>query len=457
MPWSEVSKGRCERAVGENETFIKILADAARPLNREHWAINIVAAVTPIGSLVGEDLPCLFREAWKALRFLHPTIAAYIVNDDIYVYEVPDGNALEQWATETFQVVEDKTADEMIACMSPRPYATMTYLPRTRELLGHSQHWRTDGVGGFILMDDFLDLTTRLPPPDASKLQWGQETARLAPSIEEAANVPGTRSAKDKELGAKCVDTFNLAAGAIGIASPAPAETVPGGTHISRLHLTEAETAAILQASKTLEISVTAVVHASIAAANYELASPSEKTKHYTSTIRYSFRPFLPKPYSGREYAATIFTTGWMFAVPADSSWAERALMYHEQYRLGLRPEYVSAHREYALGLCDLLRSLPEGAPSPTDVDISSVGVVERYMGRAKGKAERGIRVDRVWGGLEMVNRQGVCHVWTFRDRLCLNLAYNEAFMERADMDAFLEVVRESLLRGLGVEDQEST
>ena len=449
MPWSEVSKGRYERAVGENETFIKLLADAARPLNREHWAINVVVAVTPIGTLAQEDLSSLFREAWKALRFKHPTIAAYIVDEATYVYEVPDSAALEKWASETFHVVEDRTADEVIACMMPGPYATMTYLSKTHELLGHSQHWRTDGVGGFILMDDYLALAAQSSPQDTSTLDWGEETTRLAPSIEDAANMPVNPSAEDKQMGEKCVGTFGLSAAAIGIASRASAETLPAGTRIARLHLTEVETSGAVQACKARKISMTAAVHASIAAANYALATPEDKGKHYTSTIRYSFRSFLPQPYSGREYASTIFTTGWMFAAPAESSWDERAKMYHEEYHKGLSPEYISAHREYALGLCNLLRNTPQGAPSPTDVDISSLGVAEKLMGREKGTAERGLRVDRVSGGLEMVNRQCVCHVWTFRDQLCLNLMYNEAFYHKTEMEAFVKVIRDSLLQEL--------
>ncbi|KAL9112051.1 MAG: hypothetical protein Q9227_003671 [Pyrenula ochraceoflavens] len=380
MPWSKVGRGKYQRPLGENETFIKVLADAARQFNREHWAINIVVAITPLGALTQENLAQSLREAWKALRFLHPTLAAYVVNGDSYVYDIPDSNALERWATETFRVVEDKTADEMIACMTPGPYATMTYLPRTQELLGHSQHWRTDGVGGMILMDDFFDLATRFPPNDTSSLQWGQEIARLAPPIEEAASIPMNPSAENSKLGAECVETFGLADGVVGIVSRASAETLPGSTHIARLHLTEAETSAVLQACKIRKTSVTAAVHASVAAANYALAASSEKTKHYTSTIRYSFRPFLPKPFSGREYAATIFTTGWMFAVPAESSWEERAKMYHEQYHKGLSPQYISAHREYAKGLCNLLRSLSEDRQSPTDVDISSMGVLEKFI-----------------------------------------------------------------------------
>ena len=451
MPWSEFSKGRYERPVGENETFIKILADATRPLNREHWAINVVAAITPIGSLAQEDLSSLFREAWKALRFEHPTIAAYIVDETTYVYDVPDQAALEKWASESFQVVDDKSADELIASITPGPYPTMTYLSKTHELLGHTQHWRTDGVGGFILMDDFLALAVQSPPPDASKLPWGEETARLAPSIEDAANIPLDPSTDAKQIGEQCVSTFGKAVGAIGIASHASADTLPGGTGIARLHLTKEETSAVVQACKDRKISVTAAVHASIAAANYALAASDDRDKHYTSTIRYSFRPFLPKPYSGREYASTIFTTGWMVAVPAESSWEERAKLYHEEYHKGLSPEYISAHREYAIGLCNLLRNMPPDLPSPTDVDISSIGVVERFMGREKGTPERGLRIDRVSGGLEMVNRQCVCHVWTFRDELCLNLVYNQAFYNKADMESFVKIVKDSLLQELSV------
>ncbi|KAJ5623837.1 hypothetical protein N7510_000146 [Penicillium lagena] len=448
MSWSNVSEQRYERPLGENETFIKILGDTARPFNREHWAINIIASVTPLGSLAKEHQSSLFREAWKALRFRHPTIAAYIVDETKYVYDIPDLTALEKWTAETFQVIEDKTADEVIASATRVPYATMTFLPQTGELLGRSQHWRTDGIGGLILMDDFLDLAAQ-SAGGTSSLPWGEEIVRLAPCVEEAASSFITSEKQDKQLSQNYVASFGHAAGAIGIASRAPAETSPGGTCISRLHLTEQETKAVLQGCKARNLSVTAAVHASIAGANYALATADDQNKHYTSTIRYSLRPFLPEPYSGRQYASTIFTTGWMFPVSSESSWLDRAKAYHGEYRKGLSHAYISAHREYAIGLCNLLRSLPKNIPSPTDVDISSLGVCERFVARAKGTAERGIRIDRVSGGLDMINRQSVCHVWTFRDQLCLNLAYNEAFYDRAEGDSFLQIVKASLLHEL--------
>ncbi|CAI7630146.1 unnamed protein product [Penicillium pancosmium] len=379
MSWSKVSERRCERPLGENETFIKILGDVARPLNREHWAINIIALVTPLGSLAKENQSSLFREAWKALRFKHPTIAAHIIDETKYVYDIPDLTALEKWTAETFQVVEDKTADEVIASTTRVPYATMTFLPQTGELLGRSQHWRTDGIGGLILMDDFLDLAAQ-SALDTSSLPWGEETVRLAPCVEEASSSFITSEKQDKQLAQQYVASFGHAAGAIGIASRAPAKTSPGGTCISRLHLTEQETKAVVQGCKARKLSVTAAVHASIAGANYALATADDQNKHYTSTIRYSLRPFLPGPYSGRQYASTIFTTGWMFPVSSDSSWSDRAKAYHDEYRKGLSHAYISAHREYAIGLCNLLLSLPKNAPSSTDVDISSLGVCERWL-----------------------------------------------------------------------------
>lgn len=448
MSWSKVSEQRYQRPLGENETFIKILGDAARPFDREHWAISIITSVTPLGSLAKDNQSSLFREAWKALRFSHPTIAAYIVDETKLVYDIPDLTALEKWTAETFQVIEGKTADEVIASTTRVPYATMTFLPKTGELLGRSQHWRTDGIGGLVLMDDFLDLAAQ-SAIDTSSLPWGEEIVRLAPCVEEATSSFITSEKQDKQLAQQYVASFGHATGAIGIASRAPAETSPGGTCFSRLHLTEQETKAVVQGCKARKLSVTAAVHASIAGANYALATADDQNKHYASTIRYSLRPFLSEPYSGRQYASTIFTTGWMFPVSSESSWSDRAKAYHDEYRKGLNHADLSAHREYAIGLCNLLRSLPKNPPSPTDVDISSLGVCERFVAREKGTTERGIRIDRVSGGLDMINRQSMCHVWTFRDQICLNLAYNEAFYDRAEGDSFLQVVKNSLLHEL--------
>lgn len=58
----------------------------------------------------------------------------------------------------------------------------------------------------------------------------------------------------------------------------------------------------------------------------------------------------------------------------------------------------------------------------PSDLDISSLGVIDNLVARDYVSADANC-------GLEMVTRQGVLYVWTFRDQLNLSLVYNEAYL----------------------------
>ena len=448
MPWSEVAPRTFERAVGENELFIKLIGDSGHTLGREHWAINSIASFKTLGSLQNGDLSTLFLNAWKTLRFRHPSIAVQAANDTSLIYNVPDAAVLHQWATETFQVIENKTADELIPNIKPNSFATLTYLPASNEILGHTAHWRTDGVGVLLLIDMFFELATSPILPDPNTLMWGQETARLAPAIEDAADIPIAPTNTIKTLSQKYIETFYQAAGAVGI--PYKGEvTVPGGTRSSRLVLSPSETNFVASQCKAKGFSVTSAVHASVAATNYALASLENKDKHYTSTVRFNFRPYLPKPYSTPAYASALYTTGWMRTVSASASWFENAKAYNDEYRNGLNKDFISSHREYALGLCDLIRNMPQPQDPPSDVDISSIGIAESLIERVKGTEDRGVEVQSVSVGVEMLTRQCVCFAWTFRDQINLNMVYNEGFHDEKDTALFLQTLKETIFKEL--------
>ena len=428
--------------------FIKLIGDSGHTLGREHWAINSIASFKTLGSLQNDDLSTLFLNAWKILRFHHPSIAVQAANDTSLIYNVPDAAALHQWATETFQVIENKTAEELIPNIKPNSSATLTYLPASNEILGHTAHWRTDGVGVLLLIDLFFEVATSPTLPDPDTLIWGQETARLAPAIEEVADIPIAPTDAIKTLSQKHVETFYQAAGAVGI--PYKSEvTVPGGTHSSRLVFSPSETNLVASQCKAKGFSVTSAVHASVAATNYALASLENKDKHYTSTVRFSFRPYLPKPYSTPAYASALYTTGWMRTVPASASWIENARAYNDEYRKGLNKEFINSHREYALGLCDLIRNMPQPQEPPSDVDISSIGIAESLIERVKGTQDRGVEVQSVFVGVEILTRQCVCFVWTFRDQLNLNMVYNEVFHDERDTALFLQTLKEIIIKEL--------
>ena len=449
MPWSVISPGRFQRAIGENEKFIKLVGDPSHALGREHWAINSVASFKPIGSFAREELQPLFLKAWKTLRFHHPSIAARVIDDRTLEYIVPDLAALHQWATETFDVINGQIADDIIPHIKPSSYATLTYLPKSNELLGHTAHWRTDGIGVLQLLDALIGLATTPNLPDPDSLAWGQETARLAPAVEEAAKIPEEPSEADKALGQKSVETFYQASGAIGIPYKGEGETLPGGTRSTRLLFSTSETEVITKKCKEKAIFVTSAIHASVAAANNALALPTNKDKHYTSTIRFSLRPYLPEPYSTAQYASGLYTTGWMKAVPASASWIENAGAYNDEYRKGLTQDHINSHREYALGLGNLIRNIPQGEDPPSDVDISSIGIAENIIERIKGTSNRALEIQNISLGVETLTRQCVCFVWTFREQLNLNLVYNESFHNDTDAARFLDVVKSTLLKEL--------
>ncbi|PLB46340.1 hypothetical protein P170DRAFT_438160 [Aspergillus steynii IBT 23096] len=469
MPWTaaEPSPNTVSRPLGPNEVFIKLVSDPGHPLGREHWAVNYTATVHPRGAFAAltgprDLLPRLIRHSWLHLRFQHPSLAAHPdASNSQLVYTVPgSAEALSEWASETFLVVaEAKCADEVIPTIAPAPDARLYYIPRSGELLLHSAHWRMDGVGGLLLLGQLVDLmvshadsllSRNLPDPFDS-FPWGSEVARLSPPVEEAGNMPLAASDEQKAVAHGAVGTFARAAGALGVPYTGDASTVPAGTLAVELTFSPATTSAAVSAAKARGVGITAALHASLAAANFRRAITEHRGRHYTSTIKQSLRPYLPEPYSTPAAAAGLFTSGWLARVDPSGTWQENARMYHAEYQKGISPEYLQAHREYASTLVDVIRKLPTPAEPPSDVDISSMGVLEKYLQREYGTPERGFGIAHAGVGVEMLSRQGVVFVWTFRDQLTLRLVYNEAFHTPQQMREFLLDVQADLLKELEV------
>ncbi|KAI1452158.1 hypothetical protein F4805DRAFT_471059 [Annulohypoxylon moriforme] len=475
MAWKETDrKGIFSRPIGENEAYIKLVGDSGIPLNREHWAINSAATIIPTGSSAPADLAALFRNAWAHLRFQHPSIAAEVGPDGTsFTYTMPaNEDALDAWVSQTFTVATDANSSaDVIPTFQPTPYAKLVYIPQSSELLLHTTHWRTDGIGILHLLDALLALASSpstLTTP--ASLPWGTEVTRLTPSIEDSACIPQTPTPEQKARAAAFVDTFSHTAGAIGIPYLGDASTLPTGTRSAVLTFSPATTAKIVETCKARGISVTAAVHASVGGANYALADPDldsatcgrgQEKRHYASTIRFALRPHLAEPYCAAAGAAGLYTTGWMKRVEAGMTWGKRAGEFQGEYRKGVTRDFLDAHREYAVQLGELLRGLGKNGSKdvkgevgpPSDVDISSIGIVEKIVKRFYGSAEAGFEVRAVSIGVEILSRQGVTFVWTFRDQLNLNVAYNEAFHSAEQMSRFVNMVKSQLLAGLDVRD----
>ncbi|CAJ2512710.1 Uu.00g008290.m01.CDS01 [Anthostomella pinea] len=199
---------------------------------------------------------------------------------------------------------------------------------------------------------------------------------------------------------------------------------MPAGTYSAAFAFSAATTEKIVAACKERSISVTSAVHASVAGANFALADAAARDKHYTSTVRFSLRPHLPEPYSTPAFAAGLYTTGWMKRVEPQASWAQHAQDYEDEYRKGVTRDFLDAHR----------------------------GAVATHQ-RSYGTPEAGFQVKAVSVGVEILFRQAVTFVWTFRNQLNLSVVYNESFHSADQMSQFVEKFSSLLLGGLGVQD----
>jgi hypothetical protein len=143
-----------------------------------------------------------------------------------------------------------------------------------------------------------------------------------------------------------------------------------------------------------------------------------------------------------------------MKRVEPDRSWAEHLRDYHEEYCKGISKDFLESHREYAEQLSNLVRNLPPpgDGPQPSDVDISSIGVAEKLIKQSYGSSDAGFDVTAINVGVEILTRQGVTFVWTFRDQLNLSLVFNESFHSTDQMDLFVHTIKKHLLHELGVQ-----
>ncbi|KAL9639044.1 MAG: hypothetical protein Q9164_001179 [Protoblastenia rupestris] len=452
MAWSKARPGHYQRPIGENEKFIKAIGDRAHAAAREHWSITSKASFKLTQPLKADDLPTKFRYAWKALRYEHPSIASTAEGETLD-YLVPDIDALDRWSKETFFVHSDNiSADDLIASFKPSPYVTAHYLSESSELILHTAHWRTDGFGALQLLNAFFDAFSALLDQNPDDLPWGKEVDRLVPSVEEVLNLPNNATPEMETAADQYISTIAHTKGAVGVSYRGDKSTMPFGTRSARLSLSKSTTEAISKACKRRDISVLSAVHASVAAITYAGSLVESKDKHYTSTMRFGLRPYLPEPYGTPRFASALYTGGYMSKVPASQSWAENAEQYNEEYRRGVTREFLLARRQYALKVQDLMRKpvLTANCP-PSEVDISSVDDAELLVYPIPRSGDGALEVLDVSIGVETLTRQMYCFVWTFRNQMEFNLVYNEAYYDTAFPAELLSKLKEVLEKELQV------
>lgn len=475
LSWKENSPGTFTRPLDTIETFFKWLADLGVPLKREHWGVSLALRLSLPDSLHPSDAAPYLRRAWLILSTQHPML-----------YARPEGNSVivkplneDEWLKESFIVHTEGhvTVDSLFTSIEPGPIVSCHWLPGTRDLIVHGSHWRLDGIGSLKLADRYLAALATVVRVglDVPLTSYGLDlTPLFTPSLDEISNAYldeestplTTRTVADNLLG-----TVIKGAPSIGLPLiPGTEKALPGPSSRVRVPLDKATTQAVVAACKVRGIKVTSAVHAAIVQA-VTAHEQHPLAKHYCITTAIDLRRRLPNGIKGDgpELAAGMFISPGLVFIEEPAAegkgFSEIASAFDKTYAADMSRLYTAGNGEtvsvieatapFARRIVPLLQMpQPEGMPPQNAPHLSSLGVIETYLKRehvVDSNKETKIEVEDVWLGGEMITPAVCCHVWTWRDELTLSAVFNTAFFEAKFVQAFVENVKENLMKGLEI------
>ncbi|QKX55323.1 uncharacterized protein TRUGW13939_02415 [Talaromyces rugulosus] len=457
--WREVSKGHYERPLGANERFIKFVGDRAHIAGREQWSVSVVATLRFPDKISPADLKRSLQYAWRLFRFKHPSIASTVIddgNDAVVKYNVPDSKILDDWANETFFVIDDSatSAEDTISVMKPNEFLTGYFLSHRQEIIIHTAHWRTDGYGAIYLLDAFLHaIKTVLDNDGPPSVPWGEEVSRLVPSLETALQLPDSDPPEALVAAKQYISTQGLMKNSVGIHYLGDMETRPGGTRSVTMQIPKETTQTLEAACEAGNLELFAACHAALAKFHFSQPTKlSESERCYSSTIRLSMRPHLLPPYNDSAGACSIYTGGYRFQVSSSESFSHIAGRYLQEYKNGVTDSFIQSRRQFAMTILESLRGgMPIPNPPPSNIDISIVDDAERMISPILSTKNGPLEVLNINLGVETLTRQPYLFLWKFSGQLNLALWYNEAYQDAGIASEALRSISHVLGAELGL------
>lgn len=447
MPWKETSEGHFERPFDSIEDFHRAIKAGGAPVNREHYSIRVTVTFRLDAPSISDTASAL-RRAWKTMRYNFPQLAAFD-REGTYVYEVPDAATVDAWLSNSFIIEPQgaKTPEELYAKLTPIDIAMMYYFPQTSQLMLHVSHWRIDGIGTMHLFNHFFDAVAH---PCA--VHFGDEGRNLSVGLDEANTVPTHVSPQIDQVATDTLMLYLKNIPSIGL--PTKDADIPSGAGRCETELNQALTYDIVSRCKTRGFSVTVAVHAAIICATKQYAGREATAgKHkYASWTAFDLRKYSPPPYNGANNVVSNFHTG-IPTVVTPSTFLDNAYQlkkqYAESFTVAGPNSLFNFLNCYVRKVCALFTEpAPPHTIPPTEPALNSLGIIDQFLDAKHGDC---IEVLDFWIGVEMITRQFMCYVWTWREKMRLSICYNQAFYDRAFVHEFLSTVKDTLVEGLGI------
>ncbi|RAL13388.1 uncharacterized protein BO97DRAFT_450053 [Aspergillus homomorphus CBS 101889] len=502
--WKPVSRTRWERPTDEAEQFYTSLAKAHEGTGRTFFAMTgFIALSLPIAAEssrpeIETRMEDALRKAWLQLRYAHPTIASRVEYSRLEgrckkVYETFSSSCMqEDWLDRTFCVVDEGvTGIEWCNCDPPVPELPTLFLIKTpyrdegrirADVVLRAHHDIIDGVGTLMLFDNLLGHAARAyEEQSAYELpRFGGEWVNLSPSLRVAASIPAQMMPAQEERMREVLE-FNagLRRGVEVASVPFKQDSALPGRH-QRVAITLAAetTKRLLETCRAARLSITHAYHTAVALCVRDAQDrrPTERMVRYVNYSLINERSRCAEPYSTPAHPAAVYhsVSGRGLAVdlvvPASSDSADVAAdstRRHEfketagtirDFYLGIRDDAEHINLVPAYWAMSTLSYPADGKTPPVpprnetpSVSISSMGVLDSMIQHRHGDFE----VDDPWvTGEELGTGLGL-FLGTWKGRLTLSAAYNEAFHEQKEVLEFLQKCNGQTIRGLGVEQQD--
>lgn len=450
MDWAEVSPGRFQRPADSLERFFVAAGKLGSAFGQEHFGLSFGAQI----QTTSPDLEDALRQTWLALRFEHPKLAAFVDEENNFVYQAATPATVNAWLEETFHVSNVSTAAELFpSLLAPTRLARLFFLPASSEIVVSTSHWRIDGIGSAQFLSVLLQRLAE--PKDSGAIQWGKETAFLPPSLDHVLSLQQTLPEAADLAQNKYLVSVGSKMPSIRI-PPSHSQAVLSGEHgREELVLSKSLTSAILARCKEAgTFGPTAAVQAAMIAATQALQSPDDSAHNYVSMGAFSLRNHLPESMRKSDLSTAIYHTGLPFAITPSGSFAADAKAAHEFYKTAMTGDAVQGLAAMHNKLAYQLGQPPiEGAPVAADPALSSLGLIDSYIKEQYGAGSRKFDISKYWVGAPINTPNVWMHLWTFRGHMTFSWLFNKGLYNSEQIKSWQTAIKAVLCKELDISD----
>ncbi|EIM79595.1 uncharacterized protein STEHIDRAFT_143167 [Stereum hirsutum FP-91666 SS1] len=450
----------------------EVIEDVWNRFNHGEQTLFIGVDTTIDSSPSSSKLLDACRNAWVALRFTIPTIAAHTeqdaVGNTLITYRVANDSAeASSWAERTVRLHEttddldeirykigkihipDENGDQTFLYVVPRSNSSVSFLL-------HTAHTPFDGAGAKALFSRFFRLlSTELDNSLASSnkaLAWGSEGAKLTPVASEILGPNEQREGEgyQKTLGNVMSDLGSAMPRQYGFKKR---NIGPGPTRRASTILTADESTKFREVARSLGFTVNHLAHAAVAIVCAHDNPPSSSTPEDATFVFYGLvdsRDRLNSEYSGKGSSAYTGYCLGMSAIQLPVSVVSSSASEGEKAQLlkaaeVIKQEYARQKAYPALLAIEaqqvemMLSGLRAGGPPPPPWMgpwFAGDGIGETYLEPTYGS---NIRVDDFFTSLNKTDPGPFFRLYSWGNRITLSADYNENAMPRDVVEGFIE------------------